>query len=193
MRVACNTAGKHGRATEHDVIELIRELSKVCRDLTLAATLNRLATGRGRAKRGGRTVWRVSGITIASRSSRRDTTGSRSPKQPSRVEVSATESSAASPMHYQRAKWCPTRRINPVAACEARSRGPSLERQPLSDRRTAVARVLAARSARRRQVPPAVAATRWARPSYLVPARYPQAGWTSRVAGARGVLEGFYH
>jgi hypothetical protein len=42
LRVARNTAGKHGRATNHDVIAVIRELSKVCRDLTIAAILNRL-------------------------------------------------------------------------------------------------------------------------------------------------------
>ena len=49
LRVARNTAGKHGRATEGDVLEVIRELSKVCRDLTIAATLNRLGyrTGTG--------------------------------------------------------------------------------------------------------------------------------------------------
>ena len=56
-----------------------------------------------------------------------------------------------------------------VAACGARSHGPAPERQPLSDRRTAVARVVAAMSARRRQVPLAAAATRWARPSCMVP------------------------
>ena len=49
VRVARNTAGKHGRATDRDVIDVIRELSKVCRDLTIAATLNRLGyrTGTG--------------------------------------------------------------------------------------------------------------------------------------------------
>jgi hypothetical protein len=53
VRVARNTAGKHGRATEHDVIAVIRELSKVCRDLTIAATLNRLGyrTGTGKTWR----------------------------------------------------------------------------------------------------------------------------------------------
>ena len=47
--MARNTAGKQGRATERDVIEVIRELSKVCRDWTMAATLNRLGdrTGTG--------------------------------------------------------------------------------------------------------------------------------------------------
>jgi hypothetical protein len=42
VRVARQTVGKHGRATERDVIAVIRERSKVCRDLTMAATLNRL-------------------------------------------------------------------------------------------------------------------------------------------------------
>ena len=41
LRVTRTTAGKHGRATDHDVMTLIGELSKVCRDLTIAATLNR--------------------------------------------------------------------------------------------------------------------------------------------------------
>ena len=70
-----------------------------------------------------------------------------------------------------------------VAACEARSRGPSLERQPLSDRRTAVARMLAARSARRRQVPPAAARRVGPGRATWSLARYPQAGWTSRRRG----------
>jgi excisionase family DNA binding protein len=53
LRVARNTAGKHGRATNPDVIAVIRELSKVCQDLTLAATLNRLGyrTGTGKSWR----------------------------------------------------------------------------------------------------------------------------------------------
>ena len=53
VRVARNTVGKPGRATERDVIELIGELSKVCRDLTIAATLNRLGyrTGTGKTWR----------------------------------------------------------------------------------------------------------------------------------------------
>src|SRR4029453_19616633 len=52
VRVARNTVGKHGRATERDVIEVIRELSKVCRDLTIAATLKRLGYGTGPGKTG---------------------------------------------------------------------------------------------------------------------------------------------
>jgi excisionase family DNA binding protein len=53
LRVARNTAGKHGRATHPDVIAVIRELSKVCQDLSLAATLNRLGyrTGTGKSWR----------------------------------------------------------------------------------------------------------------------------------------------
>ena len=41
LRVARHTAGKHGRATNPDGMAVIRALSKVCQDLTLAATLNR--------------------------------------------------------------------------------------------------------------------------------------------------------
>jgi hypothetical protein len=53
LHVARNTAGKHGRTTDRDAIEVIRELSKVCRDLTIAATLNRLGyrTGTGQTWR----------------------------------------------------------------------------------------------------------------------------------------------
>ena len=35
VRVARNTVGKHGRATDRDAIEVIGELAKVCRDLTI--------------------------------------------------------------------------------------------------------------------------------------------------------------
>jgi DNA invertase Pin-like site-specific DNA recombinase len=57
VRVARNTAGKHGRATEHEVIEVIRELSKICRDLTIAATLNRLGYRTGTGK-----TWRAHSV-----------------------------------------------------------------------------------------------------------------------------------
>jgi len=57
VRVARNTAGKHGRATDNDVIEVIRELSKVCRDLTIAATLNRLGYRTGTGK-----TWRAHSV-----------------------------------------------------------------------------------------------------------------------------------
>ena len=52
-RVARHAPGKHGRATEHNVIGVIAELSKVYRDFTMAATLNRLGsrTGTGKAWR----------------------------------------------------------------------------------------------------------------------------------------------
>jgi hypothetical protein len=53
LRVARNTAGKHGRASNPDVMAVIRALSQVCQDLTLAATLNRLGyrTGTGNSWR----------------------------------------------------------------------------------------------------------------------------------------------
>src|SRR2546428_301063 len=59
VQVARNTAGKHGRATDRDVIAGIRELSTVCRDLTIAATLNRLGyrTGTGKTWRAHRLAW----------------------------------------------------------------------------------------------------------------------------------------
>jgi hypothetical protein len=57
LRVARNTPGKHGRATDHHVIDRIRELSKVCRDLTTAATLNRLGYRTGTGK-----TWRVHSV-----------------------------------------------------------------------------------------------------------------------------------
>jgi hypothetical protein len=57
VRVARNTAGKHGRATDRDVIEVIRELSTVCRDLTIAATLNRLGYRTGTGK-----TWRAHSV-----------------------------------------------------------------------------------------------------------------------------------
>jgi hypothetical protein len=50
VQVARNTAGKHGRATDPDVIAVIGELSKICRDLTIAATLNRLGYRTGTGK-----------------------------------------------------------------------------------------------------------------------------------------------
>jgi hypothetical protein len=53
LRVARHLPGQHRRATASDVIDLIREFSKVCRDATTAATLNRLGyrTGTGKAWR----------------------------------------------------------------------------------------------------------------------------------------------
>jgi hypothetical protein len=57
LRVARNTPGKHGRATEHDVIDVIAELSKVHRDLTIAATLKRLGDRTGTGK-----TWRAHSV-----------------------------------------------------------------------------------------------------------------------------------
>jgi hypothetical protein len=57
LRVTRNTAGKHGRATAPDIIAVIRELSKVCRDFTIAATLNRLGYRTGTGK-----TWRAHSV-----------------------------------------------------------------------------------------------------------------------------------
>ena len=53
LRVQRNQSGHHRRVTDVNVIELIRELSKVCADQTIAATLNRLGyrTGTGKTWR----------------------------------------------------------------------------------------------------------------------------------------------
>jgi Helix-turn-helix domain len=57
LRVVRHPVGKHGRATPQQALEVIRELSKVCRDQTMAATLNRLGyrTGTG-------TPWRTHSV-----------------------------------------------------------------------------------------------------------------------------------
>jgi excisionase family DNA binding protein len=60
MRVARNTVGKHGRATPQAALEVIRELSKVCRDQTIAATLNRLGYRTGTGK-----PWRAHSVACA--------------------------------------------------------------------------------------------------------------------------------
>jgi DNA invertase Pin-like site-specific DNA recombinase len=57
LRVARTKPGKHRRATAPDVIDLICELSKVCRDATTAATLNRLGSRTGTGK-----AWRAHSI-----------------------------------------------------------------------------------------------------------------------------------
>jgi hypothetical protein len=57
LRVARNAAGTHGRATTPDVLAVIRELSKVCQDLPLAATLNRLGYRTGTGK-----TWRAHSV-----------------------------------------------------------------------------------------------------------------------------------
>jgi hypothetical protein len=53
LRVVRHTAGKHGRATNPEVLAVLRALSKVCQDLPLAATRNRLGyrTGTGKSWR----------------------------------------------------------------------------------------------------------------------------------------------
>lgn len=57
VRVARNKTGMHRRMASPDVVELVRELSKVCNDQTIAAVLNRLEykTGQGNS-------WRVSRV-----------------------------------------------------------------------------------------------------------------------------------
>lgn len=57
LRVPRNQPGRHRRVTNGDVIELIRELSKVCTDQTLAATLNRLGYRTGTGK-----TWRAHSV-----------------------------------------------------------------------------------------------------------------------------------
>jgi hypothetical protein len=57
LRVARNTAGQQGRATERNVIEVIRELSKIHWDRTIAATLNRLGYRTGTGK-----TWRAHSV-----------------------------------------------------------------------------------------------------------------------------------
>jgi hypothetical protein len=57
LRVPRNTTGKHRRVTDKTAIDLIRELSKVCSDQTIAATLNRLGYRTGAEK-----TWRVHSV-----------------------------------------------------------------------------------------------------------------------------------
>ena len=54
LRVARHTAGKHGRATAQQALEVIGARSKVCRDQTSAATLKRLGDRTGTGK-----TWRT--------------------------------------------------------------------------------------------------------------------------------------
>jgi len=58
LRVPRNPPGMHGRMADRSVIELVRELAKVCDDKTIAAVLNRLGftTGQGNS-------WRLSRVT----------------------------------------------------------------------------------------------------------------------------------
>jgi hypothetical protein len=58
LRVQRNRTGHHRRVTDIDVIELIRELSKVCIDSTIAATLNRLGYRTGTGK-----TWRAHSVS----------------------------------------------------------------------------------------------------------------------------------
>jgi DNA invertase Pin-like site-specific DNA recombinase len=57
LRVQRNQSGHHRRVTDVNVIELIRELSKVCADQTIAATLNRLGYRTGTGK-----TWRAHSV-----------------------------------------------------------------------------------------------------------------------------------
>jgi hypothetical protein len=50
VRVARHAAGKHGRATAHDSMAVIRELSQGCRDLPIAAPLKRWGSRPGTGK-----------------------------------------------------------------------------------------------------------------------------------------------
>jgi hypothetical protein len=58
LRVQRNRPGHHRRVTDVDVIELIQELSKVCIDSTIAATLNRLGYRTGTGK-----TWRAHSVS----------------------------------------------------------------------------------------------------------------------------------
>lgn len=57
LRVARNKTGMHRRMASDEVVELVRELAKVCDDKTIAGVLNRLGftTGQGNS-------WRVSRV-----------------------------------------------------------------------------------------------------------------------------------
>ena len=57
LRVRRNTTGKRRVTTSQDAIDLIRELSKVCSDQAIAATLNRLGYRTGAGK-----TWRVHSV-----------------------------------------------------------------------------------------------------------------------------------
>jgi hypothetical protein len=57
LRVQRNRPGQHRRVTDTNVIELIRELSKVCSDAAIAATLNRLGYRTGAGK-----TWRTHSV-----------------------------------------------------------------------------------------------------------------------------------
>jgi len=73
LRVPRNPPGMHGRMADRSVIELVRELAKVCNDQTIAAVLNRLGfkTGQGNSWRMSRIVSfrHTHGIELCSESS----------------------------------------------------------------------------------------------------------------------------
>jgi len=57
LQVPCNGPGKHRVRSDRTAIDLIRELSKVCSDAAIAATLNRLGYRTGAGK-----TWRVHSV-----------------------------------------------------------------------------------------------------------------------------------
>ena len=57
LRVARNKTGQHGRSVDRAVIDLIRDLAKVCSDRTIAAILNRLGY-----KTGQQMTWNASRV-----------------------------------------------------------------------------------------------------------------------------------
>src|SRR4029453_8468146 len=57
VRGARNTAGEPGRAAPQQALEVMRALSKVCRDQTIAATLHRLGYRTGTGK-----TWRAHSV-----------------------------------------------------------------------------------------------------------------------------------
>src|SRR5205085_1707787 len=57
LRVRRNRPGEHRHVTSDKVLDIIRELSKVCSDSTLAATLNRLGYRTGKGK-----TWRAHAV-----------------------------------------------------------------------------------------------------------------------------------
>ena len=60
LKIKRNRKGQHRRVTEANVLEIIRELSKVCTDATIAATLNRLGYRTGVGK-----TWRSHSVANA--------------------------------------------------------------------------------------------------------------------------------
>jgi DNA invertase Pin-like site-specific DNA recombinase len=56
LRMVRNKTGQHGQSADHTVIDLVRELAKICPDKAIAAILNRLGykTGQGKSWRASR-------------------------------------------------------------------------------------------------------------------------------------------